>query len=76
MPGGEITRTVDRYLQDEELAACRADVRAMMLAAISSGSLLWDYKRRARKPKSQEFHMGDGWDREESEPTLLSDSRL
>lgn len=30
----KLPRTVDRYLQDEELAVCRADVRVMMLAAI------------------------------------------
>lgn len=30
----KLSRTVDRYLQDEELDTCRADVRAMMLAAI------------------------------------------
>lgn len=30
----KLPRTVDRYLQDEELDACRADMRAMMLAAI------------------------------------------
>ncbi|MGA6828844.1 hypothetical protein ACO9S2_14690 [Nitrospira sp. NS4] len=30
----KLPRTVDRYLQDEELDVCRADMRAMMLAAI------------------------------------------
>ena len=30
----KLPRTVDRYLQDEELSVCRTDVRAMMLAAI------------------------------------------